>query len=385
MTPNKKPSMTRRMLVMLVLVGILLGGIVGFNLFKAAMMKKYMAHAPQPPATVTTMPAAFQDWQLQLAGVGTLRAWRGVDLSTEVAGLVKRVHFRSGQDVKPGALLVELDTDAERAELKALEAAAGLARTTLERDRAQLAAQALSQAVVDGDEADLKSKLALVEQQKALIARKAIRAPFGGRVGISAVNPGQYLKAGDKIVTLQAIDRLLVDFAQPQRELAKVALGERIVVSSDARPERSYAGKVSAINPAVDPGTRNVQIEASVDNAKRELLPGMFVRVQLLLGGTQRYITLPQTAISYNPYGATVFLAKPSEQKDARGRPVPVAQQVFVTIGPTRGDQVAIVKGIDAGATVVTSGQLKLKNGTPLIVDNRVIPANAPHPTPQER
>jgi len=374
--------MKKRMVIMLAAVGLLLGGVVGFNAFKGYMMRKYMAAAPIPPATVSAMKAGYQEWQPQLSAIGTLRAVRGVDVSTEVAGLVRSVHFRSGEDVKSGQLLVQLNVDPDIAQLHSLEAAAELAATVYERDKEQFAAEVISKAQLDADAADLKSKRAQVEQQAALIEKKAIRAPFAGKVGISTVNPGQYLNAGDKIVTLQTIDPIYVDFTVPQRQLPQVGAGQKVLVSADAYKGASFEGRVSAVSPKVDPDTRNVQVEATVPNPRRQLLPGMFATVKVDSGGEQRYLTLPQTALTYSPYGTTVFVLK---EGAVQGKTALTAQQVFVTPGPTRGDQVAILKGVEAGMQVVTSGQLKLKNGTPVIVNNSVLPADNPNPTPQEQ
>ncbi len=377
--------MKKRMAIMLVAVAVLLGGIVGFNVFKGYMMRKYMASAPVPPATVSAMKAEYQQWQPHLSAVGTLRAVRGVDVTSEVAGLVRSVEFKSGQDVKAGQVLAQLNADSDVAQLHALEAAADLASTVYERDKAQLAAEVISKAQVDTDAADLKAKRAQVAQQAALVEKKTIRAPFTGRVGITMVNPGQYLNAGDKLVTLQTIHPIYVDFNLPQQQLPQVALGQKVSLSTDAYKGTSFDGKVNAINPRVDTNTRNVQIEATLENPKGQLLPGMFATVTVNSGEEQRYLTLPQTTLTYNPYGSTVFVIKPSDKKDEKGNPVLVAQQVFVTPGPTRGDQVAILKGIERGDEVVTSGQVKLKNGTPVVIDNTVEPSNSPNPTPQEQ
>lgn len=377
--------MKKRMVIMLVAVGVLLGGLVGFNFFKGYMMQKYMASAPIPAVTISAMKAEYQQWQPQLSAVGTLRAVRGVDVTTEIAGLVRSLEFKSGDEVKAGQVLAQLNADSDIAQLHSLEAAADLASTVYERDKAQLAAEVISKAQVDTDAGDLKSKRAQVAQQAALVAKKTIRAPFAGKLGISTVNPGQYLNAGDKLVTLQQIDPIYIDFNLPQQQLPQIGIGQKVTLLVDAYKGATFEGKVNAINPKVDANTRNVQIEATVPNTRRQLLPGMFATVKVNSGDEQRYLTLPQTAITFNPYGDTVFVVKPSEKKDEKGNPILTAQQVFVTTGPTRGDQVAIVKGVEAGTQVVTSGQTKLKNGMPVVINNTVQPANSPNPTPQER
>jgi membrane fusion protein (multidrug efflux system) len=381
----ERSSMKKRMVIMLVIVGLLLGGLVGFNFFKGYMMQKYMASAPVPSSTVTAMKADYQQWQPQLSAVGTLRAVRGVDVTSEVAGLVRNIQFKSGDEVKAGQVLAQLNADSDIAQLHSLEAAADLAATVYERDKAQLAAEVISKAQVDTDAGDLKSKRAQVAQQAALVEKKTIRAPFAGKLGISTVNPGQYLNAGDKLVTLQTIDPIYIDFNLPQQQLPLVAIGQKVTLTADAYKGVTFEGKVNAINPKVDTNTRNVMIEATIPNSKRLLLPGMFATVKLNSGDEQKYLTLPQTAITYNPYGDTVFVVKESDKKDAKGNTVLTAQQVFVTTGPTRGDQVAILKGVEAGSQVVTSGQVKLKNGSPVVINNSVLPANSPNPTPQEK
>ncbi|OHX16653.1 efflux transporter periplasmic adaptor subunit [Chromobacterium amazonense] len=367
--------MTKRMLIMLggvALLIVVLG--VGFFLH----IQKLIASSPKPgPQTVSTTVAKTAEWQPQLSSVGTLTAVHGVDISSEVAGQVRSLHFKSGQDVKAGDVLVQLNADSDQAQLRSLQAAAELAATTLKRDRAQLAIEGVSQAQVDADMADLKSKTALVAQQAALVAKKTIRAPFSGRLGITTVNPGQYLNPGDKIVTLQTIDPVYVDFNLPQRQIGKVRVGQPVKVKSDAFGDEVFHGKINAINPKIDPATRNVQIEATIANPKHKLLPGMFANTTIEVGSKQKHLTLPQTAITYNPYGSTVFIVK-------QGKNGLEAQQAFVTTGDTRGDQVAITAGLKEGQEVVTSGQLKLKTGTPVTVNNSVQPANSPNPTPQE-
>jgi membrane fusion protein (multidrug efflux system) len=370
------------MIIMIFGVVLLVAGI-GFVVFRNIMQQIAQGSVPQPPVVVTAIKAATQEWQPQLNAVGSLRAVRGVDVTTEIAGLVREIRFKSGDEVKAGAILIQLNADSDLAQLASLKAAADLAQITLTRDRVQLAAEAISQAQIDNDEADLKSKHAQAAGQQATIDKKTIRAPFSGRLGITLVNPGQYLNPGDKVVTLQTIDPIFIDFNVPQQQISEVSLGQPVTVVSDAYLAQTFSGKVTAIDAKVDTATRNVQIEATVTNPKRLLLPGMFGRSAVDSGEKKTYLTLPQTAITYNPYGATVFVAV--DKKDAKGNPQLQAQQIFITPGPTRGDQVAILKGVSEGATVVTSGQLKLKNGSPLRIDNSVQPLNDANPTPQEQ
>jgi membrane fusion protein (multidrug efflux system) len=300
---------------------------------------------------------------------------------------VRSIEFKAGDEVKAGQVLAQLNADSDIALLHSLQAAADLAATIYTRDKAQLDAEVISKAQVDTDAGDLKSKQAQVAQQQALVDKKTLRAPFAGKLGISTVNPGQYLNPADKLVTLQTLDPIYIDFFLPQQQLPQVAIGQTVTLTTDAYPGVAFPAKINAINSKIDTNTRNVQIEATAPNAKRQLVPGMFANVRVSSGEESRYLTLPQTSITFNPYGSTVFVAKESdkkEDKDEKGNAKIVAQQVFVTTGPTRGDQVAILKGIEPGTQVVTSGQVKLKNGTPLIIDNKVQPANNPNPTPQE-
>jgi membrane fusion protein (multidrug efflux system) len=314
--------MTKRMLIMiggiLLLVLILAGGF-------ALHVRTLIASAPKPyPQTVTTTKVTALEWQPSLAAVGSVTAVRGVDVTTEIAGLVREIHFQSGQDVRKGDVLVQLNADTDQAQLLSLKAAADLSNVTLKRDRAQFQAQAIAQAQVDNDAADLKSKQALVAQQQATIDKKTIRAPFSGRLGITTVNPGQYLNPGDKIVTLQTISPIYVDFNLPQKSVGSLAVGQVVNVITDGFPGVQFPARKGASGASA-----------------------------------------PAPAAAASGSGLVV-------------------QQAFVTTGETRGDQVAILKGLKEGQQVVTSGQLKLKNGTSIVVDNSISPANAINPTPQE-
>ena len=376
--------MPRRMTIMLCGVFLLLGLIFGFNQLKTYMIKYFISGMGLPPATVSTMVVANSEWQPKLTSVGNVRAFRGVELSTELAGLVASVPIKSGQDVKEGELLIKLNDVSDVAQLNSLKALADLAKVINERDRQQLAIQAISKNVFDTSAADAKSKQAQVEQQTALVAKKNLKAPFSGRIGIVSINPGQYVNSGDKLLTLQTLDPIFVDFNLPQNNAEQIKVGQEVEVTTDAFKDASFTGKITAVSPKVDTNTRNIQVEAQLANPDKKILPGMFANVNIKIGDQVKFLTLPQTAVTYNPYGSTVFIAKSAGKKDKQGKDILEAQQVFVTTGATRGDQVAILKGVEEGATVVTSGQLKLKNGTPLIINNKVQPANSPNPKPQE-
>lgn len=377
--------MTKRMIIMLLAVGIVFGGILGWQLIgKPWMMRKFIPIGVIPPQTVSTAKAVFSEWQDGLQAVGTVRAVSGADIAPEVPGVVTAIHFQSGQEVQQGAPLVQLNAESDLARLQSLVAAADLADANYQRNKKQLEIQAISQAVVDADAANLKSARAQVAEQQALVNKKLIRAPFTGRLGIRTVDVGQYVTAGTKLVTLQALDPVYVDFYAPQRSLGKLAPKQKVILLSDSFTGQQFSGEITSIDSKVDPATRNVLVRASARNPKRNLLPGMFVTVSITAGSPQRFITLPQTAVAYNPYGDTVFVVE--EQKGQDGKTALIAQQKFVKTGGTRGDQVAILSGINEGETVVTAGQIKLRSGgVPVIINNSIQPANEPAPQPKDQ
>lgn len=375
--------MAKRMIIMLIAVGVVFGAVFGFEAFRASAIKKFLAAHGSPAQTVSTMKAAVEAWKPQLEAVGSLRAVNGANLSAQVSGIVSAIHFQSGSDVEKGALLLELMDADDIAKLRSLQANAALAQITYERDLKQFRAQAVSQQTIDVDEQNLKSLQAQVAEQQATVDYKRIRAPFSGHLGIRQVDLGQYLSAGTTIVTLQALDPIFVDFTLPQQALDKIKPGLPVTISIDTYPGQTFSGTITAVSPLIDTSTRNVQIRATIKNPDHKLLPGMFATVDIETGTPQRYITLPQTAIAFNPYGDTVYLVEQSGT-DAQGKPELVAHQSFVTVGPTRGDQIAVLTGVKAGDTVVTSGQIKLRNGTRLIINNSVQPPNNPNPNPAE-
>jgi membrane fusion protein (multidrug efflux system) len=369
--------MVKRMIIMLIGVGAVLGGFFAFQNFKAHIIRQVMATMANPPQTVSTVTAGWQDWQPQVEAVGTLRAVNGADLSLEVSGIVGQIDFTSGDDVAAGAVLLRLRAEDDAAKLQALQATADLAQITYDRDVKQWKAQTISQASVDADTFNLKNARAQVEQQKAMLEKKLLRAPFAGHLGIRAVDVGQYLNAGTVVVTLQSLDPIYADFFVPQQALEQIKIGQAIEASVDTYPTQGFAGRITAINPQVDASSRNVQVRATLANRDHRLLPGMYATVDIDIGPPQPHITLPQTAISYNPYGSTVFLV---EQDGATH----TARQTFVTTGPTRGDQVAVLSGVKAGDVVVSSGQLKLRNGSPVAINNSVQPTSDAAPTPTD-
>ena len=377
--------MTKRMVIMLLAVAVVLGGVFGFQVFKAAMIKKFMSNMSAPPQTITASKAGYGQWQPKIEAVGSLRAVKGADLSLEVSGIVDAISFNSGDDVQEGAVLLKLRSNDDVAKLESLQATAELDEITYERDQKQFKIQAVSQATLDTDVANLKNAKAQVAQQQAILDKKTLRAPFAGHLGIRAVDLGQYLGAGTVIVTLQALDPIFLDFFVPQQSVDQIRLGQTIAVKVDAFKDHTFDGEISAINPKVDASSRNVQIRATLKNADHKLIPGMYATVDINTGAPQNLITLPQTAITFSPYGDTVYIVD-TKATDAGGKPQMVARQTFVTTGATRGDQVAIVKGINEGDMIVTSGQIKLHNGSVVLIDNAITPtADASPQVPLDR
>jgi membrane fusion protein (multidrug efflux system) len=374
-------AMIKPFVILAIVAAVILGGIFAWGQVKSGFMKKYMAMAASAPQTVSTAVAANASWQARTEAIGSLRAVRGADLASPAAGVVDQIHIESGTEVPAGTVLLKLKAYDDPAKLAQLEAAAALAEQTYKRDQEQFAAQAISQAVLDTDVSTLKSAKAQVAAQQALIDEKTVKAPFAGRLGIRQVDEGQYLAAGATVVTLQELDPILVDFYVPQQALAHIKVGQTVAATVDTYPGATFTGKISSINSKIDTASRNVQVRASFGNTDRRLLPGMYANVEIDNGDAADHVTLPQTAITYNPYGDTVFLVKQNGVDD-KGKARSTAQQTFVQLGATRGDQVAVLSGIAAGDVVVTAGQLKLRNGSPVVVNNSVVPTSDAAPTP---
>ncbi len=370
--------MIKRMLLMLLAVTLLIGGLLGFKVVGAIKTKEFLSAMPEPLQTVSTQPVAMQDWTQTLEAVGSFRAVNGTDVSTEIPGIVDALSFESGAEVQKGDVLIHLRDADDVARLQALEASEKLAVLTLARDDKQRPAHAVSQAVLDTDRATLDSATASVAAQKAMLEKKTIRAPFTGRLGVRQVDIGQYVTAGAPLVTLQQLDPLYVDFTIPEQDLAHLSQGQKVTARTDVFPAENLDGVIAALTPRVEESTRTVQIRATFANPAHTLLPGMFARVTVALGGPQQRMTLPGTALTYNPYGTTLFKVEPKDGK-------PFAKQVFVTTGPTRGDQVTILSGVQAGDEIVTSGQMKLHTGTPLMIDNTLAPKNDADPHVEDR
>jgi membrane fusion protein (multidrug efflux system) len=379
---HRRPRTWLRLMVMLLLVGLLAAALIGFQQFKAGMIKQIVTAIRSEVPTVATAKAAMQEWQPRQTAVGSARASNGADLAAEIGGVVDQIRFESGQDVAAGTVLLQLRPNDDDARLAQLQASADLATITLQRDQKQLAAHGVAQATVDSDAANLKVARGQVDAQQAVMAEKIVRAPFAGRLGVRQVDLGQYIAAGTTIVTLQQLDPMYVDFYLPQQALGQIAVGQKVEVSADAYPNRTFGGVVSSLNAKVDPGSRMLQVRASIPNADGALVPGMYLSVSVDSAKPQSLVTIPLAAVAFNPYGSLVYVVH--DGKDAQGKEQQTVKQQFVTTGASRGDQVSILKGITADDVVVTAGQLKLHNGSEIKVDNAVQPTNNPAPVPRD-
>ena len=375
--------MAKRMFVMLAAVAAFVA-VLGFVKFKQfqAMASQQAAFQP-PPEAVTTIVARQETWPATLAAIGTAAPVQGVTVSADLPGIVERIAFDSGRAVRAGDVLVELDTKQERAQLAAAEAQRDLARLDFERMQALVKDGAIARAEYDRAAAGQKETEARVGEIRATIARKTIRAPFSGILGIRQVNLGQYLTAGAPVAPLQSLHPIYVNFGVPQQDAQQARAGRAVRITIDqAQGGATFIGRVTALDSVVDPGTRNVQVQATVPNPNGRLRPGMFVQAELLIGESQPVVAVPASAISYAPYGDSVFVV--TDLKGPDGKTYRGVRQQFVKLGASRGDQVAVTSGISSGEEVVTSGVFKLRNGAAVQVNNSVKPANNPAPAPED-
>ena len=373
--------MAKRMIAMLVAVIAVIAALAGFKYsqIKTAMSQDWTP----PPEAVTTVVAKAEAWNDTLSAIGTVAAVNGVTVSADLPGIVDEIDFESGRSVNKGDVLVRLDARQERAQLAAAEAAKELSRLTLGRKQDLLAKQAIPQATFDEAQAEYKQADARVGEIKATIDRKTIRAPFSGVLGIRQVNLGQYLAGGAPIVSLQAVRPAYVNFTVTQQDMAHLSIGSAIEVKSDALGAAEM-GKVAAVDSVIDEATRNARVQAIFDNRSGKLRPGMYVEAQLTEGKkATNAITLPTSAVSYAPFGNSVYIVEnvtdPKTHKSYRG-----VRQQFVKLGPSRGDQVAVLTGVKAGEEVVTSGVFKLRPGAAVTVNNAVQPSNSSAPKPED-
>jgi membrane fusion protein (multidrug efflux system) len=370
------------MFVMLSVMAAIIAGL-GFVKFKQvqAAIAEGAAFQP-PPEAVTTIVAAQDEWPTTQSAIGTAAPVQGVTVSADLPGIVDRINFESGRMVHAGDVLVELDARQEKAQLAAAEAQRDLAQLNFKRMEGLVEDGAISRADYDRAAAEQKQTEAHVGEIRATIARKVIHAPFSGVLGIRQVHLGQYLSAGDPVVPLQSLDPIYVNFGVPQQDAGLLKAGRRVQLTADGLGGARLTGRVTAIDSVVDASTRNVTVQATFANPEGKLRPGMFVQVEATAGGSQSIIALPASAVSYAPYGDSVFVV--ADMKDPAGKPYRGVRQQFVKLGPARGDQIAITSGVKPGEEVVTSGVFKLRNGGAVLVNNKVKPANKLTPKPED-
>jgi membrane fusion protein (multidrug efflux system) len=373
--------MAKRMIVMLAVTMLFVAGL-GFVKFRQIQTAIAQGAAFQPPPeAVTTVVAKQEQWPATFTAIGTMAAVQGVTVSADLPGTVDRILFDSGQSVRAGEVLAVLDTRQEQAQLAAFEAQRELAHLTFDRMQGLLNERVISRAEFDRATAESRQSDAQVGEVRAVIARKTIRAPFSGILGIRQVNLGQYLAGGDALVTLQSLNPIYVNFGVPQQSAGQIPVGRAVRVTTDDVAGVEWAGRVTATDSKVDESTRNFQVQATLANPDGRLRPGMFVQAEVVLGPSQAVVALPASAISYAPYGDSVFVV--AELKGEDGKTYRGVRQQFVKLGAGRGDQVAVVSGIKPGDEVVTSGVFKLRNGAAVQINNKVRPGNSPAPRPE--
>ena len=377
--------MAKRMFLMLAAMLVLVGGLFSYKFYHGAQAGKASAGQPMPAVTISAEVARAEVWQPTLRTTGSLMAVQGVVLSNELSGLVESITFDSGEVVPKGKLLVQLNIASEQAQLRSLEAASELARQNLERARTLRKSNANALADLDYAQAQFDQAQAIADNVRTVIARKSIVAPFAGRLGLRQVNLGQFLPVGAAIVSLQSLDPIYVNFALPQQAVSRVSKGQVVELTLDAFPNAAFKGAINAFDSRLDDATRTVRLQATLANGEGRLQPGMFGTVAVMLPQKEEVVTVPQSAVAYNPYGNVVYVVEQAAAPAGGGAPLPPSlkvRQQFVKLGETRGDQVAVESGLKAGEMIVTSGQLKLRDGVPVRIDNSHPAANTPHPTP---
>lgn len=387
---TRKPNATLRWVLMLAACVLIFGGVFFVKSFSGKQMNAFFDNMPQPPVAITSAVAKSERWADDAEAVGTFTAVNGTDVTTEAGGVIREILFEPGQRVKAGTVLVRLNTDSEIATLRALEASAKLAVAQRDRWRELGTQKLVSQAEVEERAADAARAVAQMEAQRALIAQKTVRAPFDGVLGIRKVTLGQYVQPGDAIVNLQALDPILMDFTLPQQRAGQVVEGMAVTAVVDAMDGKAFTGKVIAVEPRIDAQTRNFTVQASFANAGNVIRPGAFAKVRFNVGDARQVVVVPQTAVSFNPYGNSVYVITEEPRKegevDMTGKPLTgkklVVTQRFIKTGATRGDLVAVTDGLKPGERVVTSGLLKLRNGAEVTINNAVQPTSEAAPTP---
>ncbi len=373
--------MTKRIVFTIFALLLVIGLLAGIKYLQIRRMIEQGKQFVPPPAVVTTAVAERQSWEMTLTATGSLSAERGVTVAAEIPGKVVEIAFRSGDTVRKGDLLVRLDTASEEAQLRAAEAAVDLARINLERARDLIRRNSMAKAGFDTARSTFRQARAQADSIRATIAKKQIRAPFSGRLGVRLVNPGQVLAAGDPVVSLQSLRKLQVDFYLPQQELDRLATGLTVRIRTGSQGE-TREGRITVINPEVDPATRNILVRAIIpETGDARLLPGMFVSVTVVLPGQEPVLAIPATAVQYAPFGDSVFVV---EEKEKKGSGHLAVRQQFVRLGRTRGDFIAVRSGLEAGQIVVSTGVFKLRNGQAVVVDNTLSPHFRLNPQPPD-
>ena len=359
---------------------LLLGGIKVLQIYTMVSVGGKMI---PPPTTVTSAIVKEADWQPTLNAIGSVSPVQGATISAEIPGTVAAIDFQSGQPVKKGDLLLKLDASSEIAQLRSAQADAELAKSDLDRAQDLASRKVISKAELDAAESKYTQKKAMVDNMQAVIDKKEIHAPFDGVAGIRSVNPGQMVAAGDPLVTLQTLDHVFVDFSLPQKDLSKVAAGLPVRVTTDAVAGREFKGALSAINPSVDPATRSVKLQATLDNKDHALRAGMFGKVEVLLPEKNSVLYIPATSVAYAPYGDSVYVIEKKHDEKTKKDELALRQQ-FIRLGETRGDFVAVAEGLKAGQEVVSTGAFKLRNGMNVLIDNKLAPKAQLNPTPSD-
>ena len=375
--------MKKRMILSIVGVIALVAGLGGIKFLQIGRMSAQALQDP-PPETVTAAVVHRQTWESLLPAVGSLQAVQGVTVEAELAGKVVQIAFEPGTKVRAGDLLVKQDTSLEEAQLRAAEAAATLAKNNLERTKELFAKNTISKSEWDNAETQFKQAVAQGDAIRATIAKKNIRAPFAGLLGIRLVNLGEFLHEGDAIVSLQSLDPIFVNFLLPQQELAKMRVGLTVRVTTDALPGEVIEGTITAINPQVDAATRNIRIQATVANSREKLRPGMFAEVAVVLSDRNEVLAIPATSVLYAPYGDSVFVVE-EKKSEKTGEPVKTVRQQFARLGEKRGDFVSVVSGVKENESVVSTGVFKLRNGQDVVVDNALSPEFKLRPRPENK
>lgn len=373
--------MKLRVFLVLLAVIAVISGIFGTKALQIRKANAAAAARRTPPVTVATAQAVPETWTATLEAVASLRSFRGITVRAELEGRVTRLSFESGAKVREGDVLVELDASTEAAQLAGLEAQARLAALSLDRARELRRSGTNTPADLDFAENTAAQTLAAIEVLRSTLAKKRIVAPFSGRLGIRAVNPGQFLSKGDAIVELESADPIYADFGVPQQELPRLQPGLEVRLQADAYPGRTFPGRIETTSPRVRDDTRNIAVRAVFANAAEELRPGMFARVSIILPETTSVLVLPASAITYSPYGDSVYVVESETTPEGKRE---VVRQRFVEVGPRRGDQASIRKGLKAGDRVVVAGQMKLRNGSAVRIDNSILPTNEAAPKPAE-